>query len=227
MHKGFVMLTSVAVVFLFLIAFAVLHSLTAALPTKRLFLRWFGARAYHGLYRLLFNALSGITYLPLWWLMGIYSGPTVWSATGIAAALLTAVQIASLVGLVIAGSQIDMLRFTGVRQVWAYLNDESLPLPPEPFIERGMYGLVRHPLYLFIILYLWASPHMNTASAAFALGATIYFAVGAWHEEIRLAREIGPQYRDYQQRVPFLLPGIASLRRWCCDSSRPDAPANA
>ena len=61
---------AVIVVFMSLTVFAVLHSLTAATQTKRLFRRTFGERAYHGLYRLLFNALSGITYLPLWWLMG-------------------------------------------------------------------------------------------------------------------------------------------------------------
>ncbi len=219
------MLTSVAIVLLTLTAFAALHSITAAAATKRLFQRLFGARAYHGLYRLLFNALSGITYLPLWWLMGAYPGPTLWAATGIGAALLTAVQIASLVGLILAGAQIDMLRFAGVRQAWVYLVGDPLPLPPEPFIARGMYGLVRHPLYLFIIMLLWAAPRMNTASAAFALGATVYFVAGAWHEETRLAREFGPQYRVYQQRVPFLLPGLGAVRRWCCDSSRHDAAA--
>lgn len=220
------MLTSFVIVALFLIAFAVLHSLTASIPAKRLFQRTFGDRAYHGFYRLLFNTISGITYLPLWWLMSIYPGQTVWSVNGTVAALLTVVQIASLIGLIVAGAQIDMWRFAGVRQAWTYLVGDPLPLPPEPFIVRGMYGLVRHPLYLFIMLYLWASPRMNATGVAFAFGATVYFVVGAWHEESRLVREIGPQYREYQRRVPFLLPGIGAVRRWCCAPSPPDSIAS-
>jgi protein-S-isoprenylcysteine O-methyltransferase Ste14 len=35
---------------------------------------------------------------------------------------------------------------------------------------------------------------------------TIYFYVGSIHEETRLLAEFGANYRDYQQRVPRLLP---------------------
>ncbi len=189
-----------------LLLFGVLHSLTAAPPFKRAARALLGERAYHGLYRLLYNVFGAITILPVLALLALRPGPVVWDATGIAAALLTLAQIASLVGLVVTALQVDVWRFAGLRQAAAYLAGDALPLPPEPFVQRGMYGLVRHPLYLFSIVYIWTFPTMRAAGLAFAAGATLYFVIGARFEERRLAREIGPAYHAYRCRVPFLIP---------------------
>jgi protein-S-isoprenylcysteine O-methyltransferase Ste14 len=40
----------------------------------------------------------------------------------------------------------------------------------------------------------------------FNIGATLYFAIGSWIEERRLARLYGQVYRDYCRRVPWPLP---------------------
>lgn len=200
-------------VLLALTAFAVIHSLTAAPASKRAARALLGERAYHGLYRLLYNVFSAITFLPVLAVIAARPGDVVWRADGIAAALLTLVQIASLIGAIVAGLQVDVWRFAGLRQAAAYFSGDSLPLPPEPFVQSGMYGLVRHPLYLFSTLYLWTFPTMHAAQLAFAAGAMLYFAIGALFEERRLLREFGTVYAHYRCRVPFLVPFTGFMTR--------------
>lgn len=213
-------MTEAILILLALLAFGVIHSLTASPLVKHRTRAWIGTRAYEGWYRLLYNIFSGITFLPVLALMALQPGPDVWRAQGVAAGILVSVQVGSLIALALTALQFDVWRFAGVRQAWAYLNGDPLPLPPEPFVQRGMYGLVRHPLYLFSTLYIWTFPAMSAAQVAFAAGATLYFVVGARLEERRLAREIGPDYARYRCRVPFLIPFIAAAP--CPESS--DAP---
>jgi protein-S-isoprenylcysteine O-methyltransferase Ste14 len=127
------------------------------------------------------------------------------------------VQAASLIALAVTALHIDVWRFAGLRQAVAYLAGDPLPLPPEPFVQRGMYGIVRHPLYTFSILYIWSFPTMHAAQLAFAAGGTLYFVIGARFEEQRLLREIGPVYRAYRCRVPFLIP-VVGLTASCADA---------
>jgi methanethiol S-methyltransferase len=205
-----------------LIAFAVLHSLMVIVPFKAWFATVCGQHAYHGLYRLLYNVISGITFLPVLALIALRPGPIVWDVTGLLRDLLLGGQAFSLIALAVAGLQIDTLRFAGLRQAWAYLNGDPLPLPPEALQTGGVYGLVRHPLYLFVMLFLWANPTMRTASLAFAAGASAYFILGAWIEERRMLRRLGDTYRAYQCRVPFLIPFVRLPDPRCQEA---DAPA--
>lgn len=210
-------MTDVILMLLALVLFGVLHSLTAGPPFKHVARTWLGERVYHGLYRLLYNTFSAITILPALALLVLRPGPVVWDAAGIAATLLTLAQIGSLIGLVLTALQFDVWRFAGLRQAVAYFAGDPLPLPPEPFVERGMYGLVRHPLYVFSILYIWTFPTMRAAQLAFAVGATLYFVIGAQFEERRLEREIGPAYRAYRCRVPFMIPFVG-VTASCADA---------
>ena len=197
-----------SLVFGSLAGFALLHSVLASTGMKHIVRRRFGERAYFGLYRFLFNGVSTITFLPIVVVMALTSGPVIWRASGIISGLLIVVQILCGVGLVYAGSQIDFMRLLGVRQMCAYFRGDALPLPPEPFVQQGMYGLVRHPLYSCIIVSLWALPTMRAGTLAFAVGSTVYFIVGSYLEERRLIAEMGGPYTAYRERVPFLIPFV-------------------
>ncbi|NDJ74669.1 MAG: hypothetical protein GYB65_00300 [Chloroflexi bacterium] len=189
-----------------LFAFAVFHSLTVLVPVKAGFAALVGQRAYLGLYRLLYNIVSVLTFLPVLAVMYANPGPTIWAADAALSAVLMAVQIIGVLGAGVAALQIDILRFAGLKQAWAYLNGDRLPLPPEPLQVGGVYALVRHPLYLFAMLYLWANPTMNAAALAFAAGTSVYFVFGAWIEEQRFLRTTGALYHTYRCRVPFMIP---------------------
>jgi hypothetical protein len=213
-----VRMLSVIVVLVALAGFAALHSVLAAQRTKRAVTVLIGERAFWGLYRAFFNLFSVVTFIPLMLIMEYQPGALVWEARGLVGWGLLTAQVVSVMGLVWAGSQIDFRRFLGIPQARAYFNGDPLPLPPEPFVQRGMYGLVRHPLYLCLIVYLGTTQTMYAANLAFALGATIYFVVGSWLEERRLLAERGTDYLHYRARVPFLIPFVRFPPAACCMS---------
>lgn len=193
-------------VILFVI-WAVSHSITAAAPLKRRVRHKVGARAYDGFYRLFYNLLAIVTFLPV-----LYAAAAsvpyqiLWRVRGPVRLLFLLIQFAGLVGLGISLWQTDPLHFAGVRQAIRYLRGEAEVDPSRPLIRRGAYALVRHPLYLFSLLYLWFAPVVTLRTFVFNLLATVYFLLGAVHEERRLLREFGDTYRRYRQEVPAFIP---------------------
>ncbi len=81
---------------------------------------------------------------------------------------------------------------------------------PMPISVAGPYRWVRHPLYLFMILMIWSCPDLTRDRLLFNLLWTIWIVIGSYFEEIDLVAEFGDAYREYQRRVPMLIP----LLRW-------------
>jgi protein-S-isoprenylcysteine O-methyltransferase Ste14 len=85
---------------------------------------------------------------------------------------------------------------------------------PEPkrdghLVQNGIYGLVRHPLYLALILWAgsWSLFGRSWPAAAATLALTLFLDSKARHEE-RLLRSRFPEYRAYQSRVRRFIPGL-------------------
>ncbi len=79
---------------------------------------------------------------------------------------------------------------------------------PEKVITRGIYGRVRHPQYLgFLLTHIGFS---FLLSGLFALIATpvifLILYVFAHKEETELANDFGQDYKEYQKKVPMLVP---------------------
>jgi len=74
------------------------------------------------------------------------------------------------------------------------------------FTVRGPYRWVRHPLYLFTIVFFWCYPVITADRLLFNILWTIWIIVGARLEERELVEDFGDNYRDYRARVPMLLP---------------------
>ena len=186
---------------------AIAHSVTAARPFKVWVRRLVGRRAYAGLYRLFYNVLAVVTFLPVLYVLWAHVPATrLWSVPFPFSILFLLVQGVGLVGLLISLLQTDVFHFIGLRQTVAYLSGADEPDPPATFVRSGAYALVRHPLYLFSMLVLWFTPVMTLNSLLFDVIATIYFYLGAMHEERRLAAEFGDAYRQYQEEVPAFIP---------------------
>ncbi len=198
-------------IILALLAFGAFHSLTAATRVKSFVRSLMDERIYLGWYRLLYKVLSIITLAPALYLTIIATGQTIWSLDGTLAAIFKALQLVGVVGLVISLLQIDLLRFFGLKQIMAYFKGDKLPLPDEPLALKGVYALVRHPLYLFTLMFLWFNPIMTASGLGLVIGATFYFALGSVLEEQKMAQQFGEAYRNYQQRVPWMIPFLKGV----------------
>ena len=72
----------------------------------------------------------------------------------------------------------------------------------------GFYALVRHPLYLFGLIFLWFSPQMSANQLVFTIVSSAYLFVGALLEEKRLVREYGAEYESYRAVTPMIIPRV-------------------
>ena len=75
-----------------------------------------------------------------------------------------------------------------------------------PFVVRGPYRWVRHPLYSCILVMFWANPDLTTDRLLFNVLWTVWIYVGAALEERDLTRDFGDAYSQYQKAVPMLVP---------------------
>lgn len=79
-------------------------------------------------------------------------------------------------------------------------------VPATPLTIRGPYRWVRHPIYAFFLLMIWASPDVTADRLLFNVLWTIWMVVATWLEERDLAGEFGEPYTKYQRSVPMLVP---------------------
>lgn len=70
----------------------------------------------------------------------------------------------------------------------------------------GLYAWVRHPIYTAGLIFLWLTPILTSNLLAMNIGLTLYILIGAWLEERKMVAEFGEAYREYQRRVPMLIP---------------------
>ena len=92
----------------------------------------------------------------------------------------------------------------GVRQVTLFLQGREYA--PAHYVERFFYRYVRHPLMLGFLVAFWAAPEMSQGRLLFAGMTTAYVLVALHIEERDLVKSHGDSYRNYQSRVPMLLP---------------------
>jgi protein-S-isoprenylcysteine O-methyltransferase Ste14 len=72
-------------------------------------------------------------------------------------------------------------------------------------VTDGFYCHLRNPLFFFAALFLWLSPVMTESLLTFNILATVYFYLGARHEEGSLYEEFQDEYEWYRKAVPMFL----------------------
>ena len=80
------------------------------------------------------------------------------------------------------------------------------PHPSPCFVVRGPYRWVRHPLYFFTLVLLWAMPDLSLDRLLFNVLWSVWIVLGAFLEERDLVADFGEEYRQYQKSVPMLMP---------------------
>lgn len=134
-----------------------------------------------------------------------------WRVEGAASAVVLVLQVVGIVLSVVSAAAIDIWELAGVRQIY--------PATPAPgaqasastaeFKITGLYGVVRHPIYLGWFLIVWAVGTMTGTRLVFAIVSSAYVLIAIPFEERSLSATTHGAYERYRQRVRSrLIPGI-------------------
>lgn len=138
---------------------------------------------------------SGLVLFELtgkWWWIGVFANSICW---------LLLVRALWDAGLSLQTGAIGWISvFRGIRPQF----------PPMP--EQGVFKLCRQPIYLSFALILWIGPVMTLDKLALALIWTLYCITAPILKERRFARMFGEEFARYQQRVPYMVPSLRSIR---------------
>jgi protein-S-isoprenylcysteine O-methyltransferase Ste14 len=181
------------------LAFFIQHSVML----RRLFRRWlakFIRAEYHGA---LFTIASGVVLLILvaFWQKSAY---VLAAPQGIIRWMMRAVFILAILGVYWGFRALGSLDGFGLSPILNNLRGKD---PPSmPLIVRGPYRWVRHPLYFFCLLLIWSCPDLSLDRLLFNVLWSTWVLVGSLFEERDLVADFGESYRDYQRKVPMLIP---------------------
>jgi methanethiol S-methyltransferase len=103
----------------------------------------------------------------------------------------------------------------------------SGPSQRKELVQTGLYGVVRHPMYMFTMLGFVATTRMSIDRLSVIVGVLFYlYGFGLSLEEASLIEEFGHAYRQYRERVPAVIPGpIEGLCWWLLGDWSPGAIA--
>jgi len=205
-------------IILIFLAFALIHSITVASWFKDLCLRFFGDTFMRVWYRFLYTSVSGITVYIAVSLIARVPDRVLWVAPLWLLWLLHGVQIAGFLFGVQAFQYLDKWEFLGFRQVWRYLAGKEVAgnvegLKQKDLVTAGVYGIVRHPLYVAGIIIFTFSPRITVNGLMITVLADLYFIFGMLIEERRFLKIFGDQYREYMKTVPRMVPIMPTLKR--------------
>jgi protein-S-isoprenylcysteine O-methyltransferase Ste14 len=188
--------------------FAVQHSVMA----RRGFKRWWTRVIPESVERSTFVLAATAALALLMWQWRPIAEPVVWSVSDPAARF--ALHVVFWLGwsvLLISTFLINHFELFGLRQVWANLRGQTLPVPE--FRTPLFYRQVRHPIYLGFVLSFWAAPQMTAGHLLFAAACTAYILIGIWFEERDLIAQFGQRYHAYRAHVGMLLPKLGARER--------------
>lgn len=88
---------------------------------------------------------------------------------------------------------------------WRAVVRNAPPVYP-PMPTRGLFRLIRQPIYLAFTLTLWTVPTITPDGLVVALVLTAYCLIGPMFKEARFAKRFGPAFSDYRAKTPFWIP---------------------
>jgi methanethiol S-methyltransferase len=98
----------------------------------------------------------------------------------------------------------DSLSFFGIRQILSFGKTKAIQ-PSDGIKKSGLLGIMRHPMYLALIIYLWCQT-AKLADIVVNIVLTVYIFIGTILEEKKLVLEFGEAYIQYQKEVPMIIP---------------------
>jgi len=95
---------------------------------------------------------------------------------------------------------------------WMSLAQNLRPRFPD-MPDRGLFRLIRQPIYVAFALTLWAVPIWTPDQFALAVSYTAYCLLAPRLKERRFSRIYGQRFAAYKARVPYVLPRLLQRRR--------------
>lgn len=138
------------------------------------------------------------------------SGVIWWQAEGMALWAMTALYGASWALLTKASFDAGAELQSGALGWWALLRGRRPVYPDMP--ERGLFRLIRHPIYAAFVLTLWTVPVWTPDQLAVALTLTAYCLVGPLLKERRFIGLFGGRFAAYRARTPYMIPRLRRAR---------------
>ncbi len=177
------------------LAYGFIHTVLAMNSVKNIFK---GISKY---YRLIYNGLALLMILPI--LNYQFSIPS------------QLLLEKSLLNQILGGLMMTSGLFLAYKALTSYdlaefIGTQSLQQSPKPstFKQDELSSVIRHPLYLGILVFLWGWFGFSglLSSLVTALALTVYIRIGIYFEEKKLVEQFGKAYKDYQKKVPMLIP---------------------
>ena len=193
---------SIVINLVLLTIFALQHSVMA----RPQFKKWWTTIVPKSVERSTYVLLASLALALVFWQWRPVPG-VVWEAKDptIAASLLY-LGLFGWVLVFISTFMINHFELFGLHQVANNLTGKSMP--PMKFKTPMLYNVVRHPIYLGFIIFVWATPTMTAGHLLFAAVVTAYIFVGIALEEHDLIEVFGDEYRRYRARVAMIVPFI-------------------
>jgi len=197
---------NVLIIILGFTLFAVSHSVLASFKIKKTIAKQVGN--YMAFYRVAYNIISVIIifflylYLPK-------PDVIIFDLNYPYDIIILIPQFLSLAGLIWSLKYIGIKEFLGIEQIKRWFNnqydanqlDEKMTLTFE-----GPYKYLRHPIFLFGVLFLLLRPVMGLFYLTCVICIILYIYIGSFYEEKRLIEKFGDRYLRYQKEVPGFFP---------------------
>ena len=170
---------------------------------RRSFKAWFENRApeyYHGAIYSIAAAIC-LYCVVLFWQV---SEPVLVTANDSMRLATRALFLAALGGIIWSNLALRSVDVFGLQALRCHLRGTSPPAVT--LTERGPYRWVRHPQYFFILVMIWSYPDLTADRLLFNVLWSTWIVAGTLMEERDLAVTLGDRYREYQSRVPMLIP---------------------
>ena len=90
------------------------------------------------------------------------------------------------------------LRYWAIAALGDRWNVRVIVMPGRPVETGGPYRWLRHPMYVGVLLGLWATPRMSFGHLLLALALTAYVLIAMRYEERDLLHRFGRRYADWR-----------------------------
>jgi len=203
----------VLIIVLLFALFGTIHTILSSNKVKKRIAERIGIQIAY--YRMFYNVLSLIIFV---FIYNVAPQPdfVVYDLHAPYDIIMVGVQTVALFGLLWSVMGVNGMEFAGISQIVRYYNNsydvKDLDAKEELRV-KGAAKYSRHPIYFFSILFLGFRPAMDLFYLVMFLCITLYFYIGSYYEEKKLVEKFGDAYREYQNKVPRIVPIKFSIKK--------------